>query len=246
MQFFYDHLIATFVSVTLTVALMTQQVNTRQAALERVSVYSAKTQSLAFAEWLEDDVVKLGARFGGVRERFSMTSRVEGGTQYTDQFEFYYNAATKTGTVVERVEVRYVLEPDTTTRVVARQGPTDAEDVTIPVYRLRRSERRGEYRTAAVEGSDQPQPVGWLPGSPSAWEQTADYATPAGLRHFQIQPLDSEGRPFDDTNAADYALRADYVRVQFTVVPTLFPLDRARIVPKEGLHWATTVELRPF
>ena len=244
MQFFFDHLIATFVGVTLTVALMTQQVNTRQAALERISVYSAKTQSLAFAEWLEDDVIKLGSRFGGARDRFTMASSAVGSARYTDRFEFYYNDAAKAGTVVERVEVRYVLEPDTDTRVVVERGATDADDVTVDLYRLRRSERRGDWDTAEDEVTGDP--AGWIGTAPD-WVVSADYATPAGLRHFQIQPLDSEGRPFDDTNAPDdYALRADYVRLQFTVVPTLFPLDKARIVPKEGLHWATTIELRPF
>ena len=243
MQFILDNMVAMIVATVLTVALMGQQIRNRQASIERISVYSAKVQSLAFGEWFEDDVVKLGSRFGHERGRFAMTTRVEGGVKYTDAFTFYYNTSTVPGTSrSSRVEIRYRLVPDTETRVVTEEGATAAGDVVLPVYRIVRDSTYGQWDSNPVSGG----PPGWV-GSPSGPHATPEYQAPAGLRHFQVQPLDSEGRPLDDTtDPDDYAVRADYARLQFTVVPTLFPLHRARLVPKEGLHWATTLELRPL
>ena len=244
MQFLLDHMVAVIVATILTVALMTQQIHNRQASIERVSVYSAKVQSLVFGEWFEDDVAKLGSRFGRERGRFAMETRVEDGVKYTDGFTFYYNTSTAPGNprVSNRVEIRYRLVPDPDTQVVTEEGATDGDDVTVPVYRIVRDSTYGQWDSAPVAGG----PPGWV-SPPSGPHATPGYQAPAGLRHFQIQPLDSEGRPLDDTtDPDDYAVRADYARLQFTVVPTLFPLHRARLVPKEGLHWATTIELRPL
>ncbi|MDT0630561.1 hypothetical protein RQM47_13830 [Rubrivirga sp. S365] len=240
MQFILDHMIASVVAAILTVAMMAQQINNRQASIERISVYSAKAQALAFGEWLEDDVVKLGSRFGQERGRFSMKTRPEGGVKFTEAFTFHYNSEVQSDGAVRRVEISYRLVPDTETRAVVEKGDTPADDVRIPVYRLRRDSLSGLYN---------PESKTWLAGSRPAPVPTPSYQAPVGLRHFQVQPLDSQGREFDDLtpgHADDYAHKADYARLQFTVVPTLFPLHRARLVPKEGLHWATTIELRPF
>ena len=241
MQFILDHMIAAVVAAILTVAMMAQQINNRQASIERISVYSAKAQALAFGEWLEDDVAKLGARFGRERGRFSMETRVEGGVRYTDAFTFHYNTENDGTGIVRRVEIRYTLDEDTDTDVVVEEGDTPSDDVRLTVYRLQRDSLSGKYNTETGT---------WLAsGGRPDWVATPSYQAPTGLRHFQIQPMDSEGQPLDDQtpgHEADYARDADYARLQFTVVPTLFPLHRARLVPKEGLHWATTIELRPL
>lgn len=240
MQFILDHMIASVVAAILTVAMMAQQINNRQASIERISVYSAKAQALAFGEWFEDDVAKLGTRFGQERGRFSMKTRVEDGVKFTDAFTFHYNSEVKSDGEVRRVEISYRLVEDTETRAVVKKGDTPAGDVLIPVYRLERDSVSGLYNTESG---------GWLAGTRPEPVPTPGYQAPVGLRHFQIQPLDSQGRELDDETPSpndDYAKKADYARLQFTVVPTLFPLHRARLVPKEGLHWATTIELRPF
>lgn len=236
MQLILDNLIATIVAMTLAVTLLGQQNLNRQQSLERVSVYAAKTQALGFAEWLEDDVVKLGARFGRSRDRFQATTKeTDDGIRYTSQFEFYYNDGTVTENVTNRVEVQYKFEPDTDTRVVVQKGETDADDVLLDVYNLVRSERSGRYDTTTKT---------WLTptGADPDWVVSEGYRSPPGLRHFHIEPRDSDSQPVDDSAPED----ADYARVQFTVVPTLFPLHRARMIPKKGLHWATTIEIRPF
>lgn len=235
MQFIFDNLIATMVVMALTVTLLGQQARSRQESVERTSVYAAKTQALGFAEWLEDDVVKLGARFGRSRDRFKATTETREGAPFTTAFDFYYNDETVADNVVNRVEVRYELAPDPGTRVVVAKGDTPADDELLTVYRLTRSQRSGHYNTATDA---------WVTtgGAAPAWTVSAEYQSPPGLRHFHIEPRDSDGNPVDDSRPED----ADYARVEFTVVPTLFPLHRARLVPKKGLHWATTIEIRPF
>lgn len=244
MQFILDHTIAAIVAAILTLALLTQQVRNRQASVERISVYSAKAQSLGFGEWLEDDVAKLGARFGRERGRFRISTALDGdGVAYTDTFRFHYNASfLPDTTIANRVEIEYRVVRDTTVRAVVEEGATPADDVLMPLYRLERDSVYGPYNV-------HPSVDGWVGGARPTAVPTPGYRAPVGLRHFHIQPMDSEGRPVDDTTPTHrdtYALEADYVRLQFTTVPTLFPLHRARLVPKEGLHWATTIELRPY
>ncbi len=231
MQFIFDHLIATLVAAVLGLAMIAQQINSRQASMERQSVHQAKGQALAFAEWLEDDVVRLGARFGRDRDRFSTITEVIDGRSFTRRFNYYYYEGTVTTEIATRVEVLYELAEDDT-RVVVTEGETPEDDVTMQIYSISRSERRGQYNTASNE---------WITGAP-AWGPTPEYGSPHGLRHFHIQPRDSDSQPVGD-DAAD---EADYVRLEFSVIPTLFPLHRARIIPENGLHWATTVEIRPF
>lgn len=232
MQFILDHLIATLVATTLGLSMFGQQLQNRQASLERQAVYQAKAQSMAFAEWLEDDVVKLGARFGRDRDRFQAETETIDGVPYTRRFEYYYYENVVAADVVTRVEVVYELEEDDATRVVATKGATAAEDETVQVYTLTRSERRGQYNTATLS---------WVAGPP-AWSPTANYGAPNGLRYFYIEPRDSDGDRVPDERSDE----ADYVRLEFIVIPTLFPLHRARIIPKDGLQWATTIEIRPF
>ena len=232
MQFILDHLIATLVAATLGLAMFAQQIQSRQAAMERQSVHQAKGQALAFGEWLEDDVVKLGSRFGRDRDRFEIETEIIDGRSFTRRFEYYYYDGNVSDEVAARVEVLYELAEDNATRVVVTQGETPADDVTMQVYTITRSERRGSYDTANEA---------WVGGEP-VWSPTPEYGSPHGLRHFLIQPRDSDSQDVADADAEE----ADYVRLEFSVVPTLFPLHRARIVPPNGLHWATTIEIRPF
>ncbi len=232
MQFIFDHLIATIVAATLGLTLISQQTHNRQVALERQSVYHAKAQALAFAEWLEDDIVKLGARFGRDRDRFFAETETIDGHEYTRNFEFYYNDEILADSIVHRVGVRYALLEDDDLRIVTEKGATPAQDDTLQVFTLTRSERAGRYNTKAKT---------WVGAEPE-WAETGQYGVPRGLRHFYIEPRDSFNQPVSD----DEPEKADYVRVDFVVVPTLFPLHRARLIPKSGLHWGTTLEVRPF
>lgn len=228
MQFIIDNLIAIIVTTTITMSLLTQQTATQQNTLERQAIYGAKVQALGFGEWVEDDIVRLGARFGASRDRFSYENVQRNGVAATNWFEYFYNERTNADGSVLRVEVRYEVVP---TDSLLATRPGDPGPVYVQLYRLDRTERMGA--ADGVTGA-------WLFGSGPSWTPSVGYGSPAGLAHFYVQPLDSEGRT--DVEPSE----ADYVRMQFSVVPTLFPLHRARIIPRTGLQWATTIEIRPF
>jgi len=230
MQFFFDHLIASVVTLTLGLSLIAQQTTVRQDNMERLSIYQAKGQSLSFAEWVEDDVVKLGARFGTSRNRFDRETAYEtsatGGHLYTSLFDYYYNE-TVDGDEVSRVEVRYeVAQYDS---LLTSIDELAADSTYTPLYELTRSQRKGSYSLATED---------WI-GTAPTWAVTSGYQSPSGLRHFHIIPLDSNGQAVEPA-------QADYVRLQFEVLPTLFPLYHARLIPNRPLHWSTTIEIRPF
>lgn len=245
MQLILDNLIAIIVSVTLAVMLLSLQTSTRQDALERQSVYAAKVQSLTLAEWLERDIVKLGARFGEERDRFSMDTTNVNGTRYTQRFQFAYNEREQSN-FVDRVEVRYTLTPTTPLEVVAATSTTPAR--TVPLFQITRAERAGQYRMAHREGSATV-PATWIDasGNPTTaepgWAGTPGYGTPTGLSYFYIEPRSSDGEPILEH---DRARDADYVHLQFSVIPTLFPIERARFIRETGLSYASTFEIRPF
>lgn len=232
MQFILDHLIATLVAATLGLSLFSQQIQNRQAAMERQAVYHAKSQALVFGEWLEDDVVRLGARFGRSRDRFQAVTETIDGKDFTRRFEYYYNEGVVTQNVLTRVEVVYELQEDNDLRLVTEKGATAADDEVMQTYTITRQTRKGEYN---IETDT------WVMGEPT-WQPTADYQAPRGLRYFYIEPRDSNGLRVPDERSEE----ADYVRLEFIVMPTLFPLHRARLIPEDGLQWATTIEIRPF
>ena len=236
MQFFFDHIIASVVAIALGLTILAQQMTVRQDNMERTSIYHAKSQSLAFAEWVEDDVVKLGARFGTSRQRFDTDTehetRADGQkVYYTNVFEYFYNSESD-GTTATRVEVRYEVTPVDSVLTSINESTDDS--TYVPLYALERSEREGRY---TLESDAAP---GAWEGAEPAWTATPGYGSPSGLRYFRITPMDSEGG--EDVPPAE----ADYVKIEFEVLPTMFPLHRSRLIPNRPLHWQTTIEIRPF
>lgn len=236
MQFIFDNLIAVMVSASLAVILLTQQTSTRQNAIERQSVYSAKVQSLALAEWLERDIVKLGARFGEDRNRFTSTAPTTiNGAPFTTRFDFSYNERENPDGTVDRVQVLYQVVRTDSSLVARATGTTPARYVKL--FRLERSERTGRWKKG----------VGWVdpagaPAATPAYVRDPSRGSPAGLSHFYIEPRTSNGVALTSARAAE----ADYIHVQFAVLPTMFPVHRARFVREAGLNWASTFEIRPF
>lgn len=232
MQLLLDNLIAIIVSVSLAVLLLTQQTSTRQDGMERQSVYNAKTQALSFSGWLERDIVKLGARFGDDRNRFVYTpSTTRGGIAFTDRFEFFYNERENPDGSAERVAVLYQLVR------------TDSVKVSLapvrytPLYQLRRFEGAGRWKSGNWINA-----AGATVAAP-AYVRTTTHGSPGGLTSFYLEPRTSDGAPITDpARATD----ADYMHVEFSVLPTLFPVYRARYLNASGLSWASTFEIRPF
>lgn len=232
MQLLLDNLIAIIVAASLAVLLLTQQTSTRQDAMERQSVYNAKAQTLSFAAWIERDMVRLGARFGDDRERFDYTRPVtRRGVAFTDTLTFYYNERENIDGSADRVAVRYVLVPRDSVRVAT--APVRYQRL----YQLQRFEGAGRYKN-----SQWVNPAGATVAPPTYVRSTA-YGSPGGLMSFYIEPRTSDGAPITDpARATD----ADYMHVQFSVLPTLFPVHRARYINASGLSWSSTFEIRPF
>lgn len=233
MQFLLDNIIAVIVAVSLTVLLLTQQTATRQDALERESVYNAKTQALSLSSWLERDIVKLGARFGADRDRFRYTEPVvRNGVPLTPSFTFFFNEGENPDGTVDRVKVEYLIVRTDSAKVAV------APDRYAPLYQLQRSEGAGRYKDGKWRDAA---------NNPTTVEPTLirsrTHGSPPGLTSFYIEPRTSDGAAIlDPTRATD----ADYMRVQFSILPTLFPVYRARYVNASGLSWASTFEIRPF
>lgn len=232
MQLLLDNLIAIIVAVSLTVLLLTQQTSTRQDAMERQSVYNAKVQALNFSEWLERDIVKLGARFSADRNRFVYTpSTTRNGITFTDRFEFFYNEGDNSDGTVDRVAILYRLVRTDSVRVAVAPARY------TPLYQLQRFEGAGRWKNG-----------NWVTGTGAvttapAYVRTTTHGSPAGLMSFYMEPRTSDGAPITD---AARAVDADYMFMQFSVLPTLFPVDRARYINASGLSWSSTFEIRPF
>ena len=231
MQLILDNLIALLVSGSLAIMLLTQQTSTRQDTMERQSVYAAKVQALTFSEWLEDDIVKLGARFGEDRDRFSFRDSTIAGLRYTTQFDYAYNDAENADGSVDRVEVRYRLSRTDSVLIAAATTRPVAPARYAPLYSLVRSERAGTWNGTA-----------WV-GTEPAFVRDRGYGSPTGLSYFHLEPRTSDGDPIRDSGRAS---EADYIHAQFSVIPTHFPVHRARYIRGAGLSWASTIEIRPF
>ena len=229
MQLIFDNLIAIIVAASLAILLLSQQTSTRQDSMERQSVYSAKEQSLSFGTWIERDMVRLAR---DDRQRFDYTRPVmRRGIAFTDTLTFYYNERENADGSADRVAVRYVLSQSDSVLVAT------APDRYQALYQLRREEGAGRFKDGQwvnSAGATVPRPA--LTPSPA-------YGSPAGLMSFYVEPRTSDGAAITDpARATD----ADYMHVQFSVLPTLFPVHRARYINASGLSWASTFEIRPF
>ena len=236
MQFILDNLIAVAVSAALTLMLISQQTATRQDTLERQSVYAAKVQSLTFAEWLERDIVKLGARFGDDRGRFTpVADSTVDGVPFTTRFEFWYNEEENDDDTVTRTQVQYQLAVSDSSLVALATDTTPARYVKL--YRLDREERTGRYYGGHWVDRDKNEVA-----APN-YVHDSSRQSPAGLSYFHIDPRTSDRTAI---SSPDAVTEADYMNVQFSVLPIHFPIYRARYIRETGLSYASTFEIRPF
>lgn len=234
MQLLFDNLIAIIVAASLALLLLTQQNATRQDTMERQAVYSAKTQALTFSEWLERDVVKLGARFGSDRDRFVYTPpTTRGGIRFSNRFEFFYNEGENPDSTADRIAVLYTLVRTDSVKIAV------VPDRYQPLYQLQRFEGAGRWSPKRRYWVD----AAGRQTTPPAYVRTPGYGSPAGLTSFYMEPRTSDGAPITDQARA---VDADYMHMQFSVLPTLFPIYRARYINASGMSWSSTFEIRPF
>lgn len=219
MQFILDNLTAIIISAVLILALQVTQVRSQHAGLEQVASHSVKTKTLVFGNWVERDILDLGANFGTNVYRFNEPTLDADSNAVA--WTFFSDGVDGSGDPV-RVFKRYQLEATRTATF---------RDTTFQLYRL--------DRDSLVVGLDEY-------GNPESYSES-DWV-PSGeslstLSFFKIDLIDRFGEtPRDDDGDLDY-YSIDYVRVRFGVVPeyVLKPDNYIR-----ELYWAKTLKIRPY
>ncbi len=239
MQVLLDNLTATIISGILILGLQVTQVRSQHSSIEQVVSHSVKAKTHVFGQWLEHDILDLGANYGTNLYRFEEPVLDAFGN--TTEWTFYSNGTDPLSGAPIRILKRYRLEP--TKEVVFSEGT--AQEETFQLYRLDRDSLvvgfdAGGNLESYTEGD-------WVPSGESV----------STLSFFQIDLLGRDGQtPCLDgtvvTNADGDVIsctgeidvyKADYVRVRFGVVPeyVLKPDNYIR-----ELYWAKTLKIRPY
>jgi len=127
MQFILDNLVALIVAGVLLMGLQVTQVRSQHASIEQVASHSVKAKTLVFGEWVEDDVLNIGANFGSNLYRFE-SPVLDPDTGNTTNWVFYSDT-TGTDGVTRRVFKQY--------RLVER-GQSAFRDTTYQLYQVAR------------------------------------------------------------------------------------------------------------
>lgn len=160
----FDHLTALLVASIVVLMLITVKHRAAEASLEQTSMYVAKKHLLDFAEWVEDDLIQVGAHFGKTDTRFTVPTQKDGNTV---QFEFY------------RDSVNYAVSPPDTVHIETRYELVEADSVvladsTVQLYQLRRTVRKDDGK-------------GW-----TSW--SSDGFSPPRLSYFEVSLFDGNGQ----------------------------------------------------
>ena len=102
----------------------------REASVEQLSIYSAKSHALDMADWLEDDIGTLGSNFDSTTVRFLAPTIQDGNTVDFTFLRDSIGAAPQFNNI--RIETRYRLEP--TELAVLK-------DTTVQMFQMIRSHR---------------------------------------------------------------------------------------------------------
>lgn len=219
MQILLDNLIAVLVAGVVTLVLLTTQTRSQHAVIEQTASHSVKAKTLVFGNWVEHDILNLGANFGRNLYRFSDPELDASGN--TRRWMFYSDSTRANGTRL-RVYTRYRLE---TTRTVTFQ-----DNQTFQLYEVNRDRALVNY-------------VGDTVAMPTEAQWTRNLWSIGTLSFFHIEMLGPTGvRPTeaDGSTALD---DVDYIRVRFGVVPeyVLHPDNYIR-----ELYWVRTLKVRPY
>ncbi len=161
----FDNMTAMLIGGVVLLILVTVQQRSSELGVEQTAIYVAKQQSLEFAEWLEDDINKLGMNFDSTAVRFALPVQSGGNTT---SFEFYQDSLNIAVTPIDtvRIETRYQLNAASTATIA---------DSTVQLYQLVRETR--------VENGF----GGW-----TSWAE--DGRSPGLLTYFEIELLNLSGQ----------------------------------------------------
>ena len=222
MHILLDHLNALLVAGMVILSLTTNQMRARHGGIDQVSAHSAKVKTLAFGQWVEDDILNIGENFGSNRYRFQAPV-VNDTTGNTDQFEFYRDVENSDGSFTRHATRYQLVHVGEMERVSSGQM--------LQQYRLDRL----SATTPVINGIALPIPsTGW----------TKNLESIGTLSFFEIEMLDRVGTVIPpDPSDPNSTAGADYLRVRFAVLPE-YVLNPENFIRE--LYWVSTLKVRPF
>lgn len=132
MPFVYDNLIATLISMTVLLILVSIQTEATQTNTARTSRNAVKGQAHQFATWMEEDLAEMGRNMTAGSAAFENPQ--DSTDWHTTQFTFKQDSLLAGGGGTVRVKTRYQLEKAGTRTV---DGKTEA------LYEVQRSQKVG-------------------------------------------------------------------------------------------------------
>jgi hypothetical protein len=187
MQLIFDHIIATFIAVTIIMALVSTQLRVQQGGIEQVSAHSAKTKALSLGSWLEDDITSLGANFGRNLMRFEVPATDQAGN--TTEWVFYSDSLQDNGSTMRHL-TRYRLE---------EVGAVVQDGEERPLYQLHRETAQSAVTDGEMQGV-----------STGSW--SSDGRSVATLSRFRIGLVSRSGDPTSDVEQTDF-IRVEFSMV---------------------------------
>lgn len=220
MQFIIDNLIALLVSGVLIMSLQVTQIRSQHASIEQVVSHSVKAKTLIFGQWVEDDILNLGANFGTNLYRFNEPT-LDSTTGNARAWTFFSDSTRADGTGL-RVVKRYRLV-DTKTATFS--------DSTYQLFELHR-----DSLVLDLDANGVPESY-----TESDWVKSAQSIST--LSFFNIDLLDRYGETPRTSSGDVDVYKVDYVRVRFGVIPeyVLKPDNYIR-----ELYWVKTLKVRPY
>ncbi len=189
MQFILDHLTSLLVAGVVILILATAQLYAQRSGLEQTTSYATKSKALSFGEWLEDDILSLGANYGEDAYRFEVPT-TDSTTGNTTEFRFYSDSLLVSGDTL-RMMTRYKLDPLET---IVRGGRE------ILLFEM----ERATAQKPVVNGEA---------AEPAEHEWTADGRSLSTLSAFNIAILTRTGAETTDVD------QGEFIRVSFALVP---------------------------
>ncbi len=133
MFFIYDNIAATLVAFSVMLVLLVMQQRMRDASIERVGVYAAKTQSIEFGDWLQQDLANIGL---GVSAGTPVTGLTDHATipGMTQSFSYLKKiAVSDPSPSTITYQLNPVFEPDGVTPKII-----DIDTLAVPLFEVRR------------------------------------------------------------------------------------------------------------
>lgn len=228
MQILLDNLTAIIVAGIVILTIQVTQIRSQHAEVEQIASHSVKTKTLIFGQWIEEDILGIGANFGTNLYRFEDPTRDASGN--TREWLFYSDSTYSDGTD-RRIFKRWRLVPN---------GTADFVDGSHDVFRVERDSVVVPYAANGTAPLVTDVALG-------AWNLA--HQSIGTVSFFEVDLLDRYGQTPTTTSGDTDIYAVDYIRVKFGVVPE-HQLQTSGDVQKSyhvrELYWSKTLKVRPY